>query len=85
MKEMHVLGVDLASGRWADNGAAMLSFDAGERSWTGLRVPALKWPACNLTPWFHPARRDHLTYGRPPDVADEEPAPGGKPPSSHPS
>jgi hypothetical protein len=50
MTEMHVLGVDLASGRWADNGAAMLSFDADERRWTGLRVPALKWPACNLTP-----------------------------------
>jgi hypothetical protein len=49
MTERSVLGVDLASSAWSNNGSARLSFDLGGRAWTGLRVPALAWPGARLT------------------------------------
>lgn len=39
-----VLGVDLASGTWADNGSALLEFDEGSGHVVALRVPAIRWP-----------------------------------------
>jgi hypothetical protein len=40
-----VIGVDLASGTWADNGSALLEFDKRSGRVVGLRAPAIPWPA----------------------------------------
>src|SRR5688572_29887509 len=45
-----VLGVDLASGEWTNNGTAVLGFEPGEVAFRELLVPALSWPDCRLTP-----------------------------------
>lgn len=50
MDEVKVLGIDLASGKWSDNGSAVLSFDNSMQTWTGLRVPAVAWPRGTPTP-----------------------------------
>ena len=50
MKELRVLGIDLASARWSNNGSAVLRFDASTPAWTAIRVPAIVWPTDALTP-----------------------------------
>ena len=40
---VRVLGVDLASGRWRDNGSALLAFDGD--GWRELSVGVVAWPA----------------------------------------
>jgi hypothetical protein len=39
---VRVLGVDLASGAWRDNGTALLEFD-GDR-WLSIETGAVEWP-----------------------------------------
>lgn len=48
MTTSRVLGVDLASGKWSDNGSALLEFD-GDR-FTGFTAPAIVWPSRALDP-----------------------------------
>lgn len=45
---MRVLGVDLASARWADNGSAVIEFDSG--GFVSVTTPAIVWPNSPLTP-----------------------------------
>ncbi|MBM4776206.1 MAG: DUF429 domain-containing protein [Archangiaceae bacterium] len=45
---MRVLGVDLASASWSDNGSAVIEFDAGR--FASVRAPAFTWPNTPLTP-----------------------------------
>lgn len=45
---MRVLGIDLASATWADNGSAMFEFDAGR--FVSVTTPAIVWPQTALTP-----------------------------------
>jgi hypothetical protein len=49
--ELTVLGIDLASKSWSDNGSAILSFTAGtEPVWTACRIEAILWPDMPLSP-----------------------------------
>lgn len=43
-----VLGIDVASGKWRDNGSALLEFDAGR--FTRVTSAAISWPQLELTP-----------------------------------
>ena len=45
---MRVLGVDLASATWADNGSAVIEFDASR--FLSVVTPAITWPIGALTP-----------------------------------
>ncbi|MER2559706.1 MAG: hypothetical protein ABTQ32_03245 [Myxococcaceae bacterium] len=45
---MRVLGVDLASATWADNGSAMIEFGSG--AFVSVTTPAIPWPTGALTP-----------------------------------
>lgn len=46
-----VLGVDLASGCWVDNGTSQITFDSAGSIFTELIVPAIAWPDnSELTP-----------------------------------
>lgn len=47
----HVLGIDLASRSWRDNGSAILSFTpTPDPSWKAVRYGVIDWPAVELTP-----------------------------------
>jgi hypothetical protein len=48
MTTSKVLGVDLASGKWSDNGSALLELDRDR--FTGLTAPAIVWPSRTLDP-----------------------------------
>jgi hypothetical protein len=47
-----VLGIDLASARWRDNGSSLLRFEAGDANqrghWTSLEVGCVAWPDAEL-------------------------------------
>jgi len=43
------LGVDVASAAWASNGSALVEWDVRSRAFTGVRVPAIAWPAAPLS------------------------------------
>jgi hypothetical protein len=45
-----VLGIDLASSRWASVGSATIAFDDERRSFTEVDAGAIAWPAEPLTP-----------------------------------
>src|SRR5262245_23400426 len=39
-----VLGVDLASGCWVDNGTSQITFDSARSIFTEIIAPAIEWP-----------------------------------------
>jgi hypothetical protein len=45
-----VLGIDLASGRWKDNGSALLRFSTTPPAWIEVLPGAVAWPKEPLTP-----------------------------------
>lgn len=44
-----VLGIDVASGRWADIGSAVIDFDCVEKAFTSVIPGVIEWPAATLT------------------------------------
>ena len=49
-EEIRVLGIDLASLRWSDNGTAMLTFINGnERRWQDITYGVISWPSSPLS------------------------------------
>ena len=50
-ENLTVLGIDLASKQWSDNGAAFITFTSGEQpAWTGVEYGCIDWPRSELTP-----------------------------------
>jgi hypothetical protein len=45
-----VLGVDLASRSWKDNGSALISFEGRPPGWVEARTDVVRWPALPLSP-----------------------------------
>ena len=46
-----VLGIDLASRNWQDNGTALLSFTTGAKAgWQSVRYGVIPWPSRALSP-----------------------------------
>ncbi|ACL63947.1 hypothetical protein A2cp1_0590 [Anaeromyxobacter dehalogenans 2CP-1] len=45
-----VLGIDVASAAWRDNGSAIIEFDDASGAFTAVRAPAIAWPTTSLTP-----------------------------------
>lgn len=52
MPQVHsVLGIDLASRRWSDNGTAILRFSGGTTpAWESLQYGCLSWPGAEIDP-----------------------------------
>ncbi len=47
--QISVLGIDLASGKWSDNGSSLVSFQPGDApEWRSVRSPCLSWPSSPL-------------------------------------
>jgi hypothetical protein len=45
-----VLGIDVASASWSDNGSAVIELDEVSGTFTGVTAPAIRWPTGSLTP-----------------------------------